>query len=375
MISAATKPRQRLKTYSIRPSSRPILKLLQTEDRCTPQSTLRQVYRIHIYRDLEVGEDALSDYNHVINLWEKLALDRAVGKIDREAVKDFRSRLSNQLIDKGTTRERKRSPATVNKLMRVFKALVRRMWPKDSRNPDGLGLVEYFRFPKPVSEPRNLLERFTFSRPQLSNLYNACIHAKPIKSHRHSHLYNPLLWQTALVLSLNCGPRTWDLFALKWANVDFSKYRFGAVTFTAEKTDKTQTIPLNKVAAIHLRAVKALSLDATLIFPSFKKNKTFYRCWKNICVAAQCQSMKGRNTRYEDNRKTCSTRYDDAFEGVGSWVTGHSLKGVNAKHYQDATARVRKAVYNLVQPRAFRQGAKLHLAKLKAALVKPPAAS
>lgn len=369
MISAApgkVRPKnQKLKNFSIRPAARPVLKLISEPFKTTSDSTLRQVFRLHIKDDLEVGESAFGDYNTVITLWEELQKDYPVGEINKALVKEFRTRVSCQKIDVGTERERKRSPATVNKLMRVFKALVRRMWPKDSHNPEGLGLVDYFEFPGPLSEPANLLQKFTFSRKDLSALYRASVHAKPVKSHRRSHLYNALLWQCSLVLSLNCGPRTWDLFSLDWDNIVWDEFKYGALVFCAKKTEKAQRIPLNQVASIHLKAVRALKLDPVKIFPGFKKNKTFYSCWKNICRAADLESMKGRNTRFEDNRKTCSSRYDDSFEGVGAWVTGHCLKGVNAKHYQDATQRVRNAVYKLKQPVAFRKGAKELLAKLK----------
>lgn len=332
---------------------------------CIKTSTLRQVFKRHILEDLEVGDSALGDYQTVLNLWESLMRDLPVGQISKLTVKEFRTKISKQVIFRESAQQRTRSPATVNKLMRVFKALVRRLWPQDSHNPEGLGLVDYFRFPGPLTEPRNLLEKFTFSRKDLSTLYEACHHAKPVKSRRKSHLYEPLLWRTALVLGLNCGPRTWDLFRLEWPSIRWEDFRYGSVCFVAQKTEKAQRIPLNRLAAIHLRAVQEMGLDAQRIFPGFQKNKTFYRCWKNICAAAALQTMKGRTTRFEDNRKTCSSRYDDVFEGVGSWVTGHSLKGVNAKHYQDANSRVRNAVYNLPQPKAFREGARQLLDQMK----------
>lgn len=338
------------------PAKAPQLRLFGNHgDRVGSQSTLRQAFEVHVLPRLDERRPAtLVEYWTLLAHWERLTENGPVGWIDREAVKQFRQRLIEETCRRGTKRYR-RSPATVNKILRTFAALIAPLWPADRFNPDGKGLVPYFAFPQPL--PRQKRLPFVFSRRELSALYLAAEACRPTGGHRRSGLHLPLLWRTAMAVALNTGPRTWDLFALRWEDVRWDDFRHGAVFYRARKTGKIQRPPLNRVARAHLEAVRRLELDADQVFPGFRKHKAFYAAWRRICARAGVQAP------FEAFRKTCSTWHDDVLSGVGAWLTGHSVRGVNAEHYQDPTRRVLRAVYRLRNPLEFRRGARV-LARL-----------
>jgi integrase len=333
------------------PATLPHLKLFgDPSERVGPHSTLREAFEVHVLPRLDERSPAtLVEYWTTLAHWERLTENGPVGWIDREAVKRFRQRLVDETCRHGR-RKFQRSSATVNKIMRTLRAMIAPLWPADRHNPEGRGLVPYCGFPTPL--PRQKRLPFVFSRRELSALYLSAEACRPTGGHRRSGLHLPILWRTALVLALNTGPRTWDLFALRWEDVRWDDFRYGAVFYRARKTAKLQRPPLNRVARAHLEHVRRLGLDHDWVFPGFRKHQAFYAAWRRICAQA------GVRAPFEALRKTCSTWHDDLVPGVGAWLTGHAARGVNAEHYQDPTRRVLRAVYLLRNPREFRRGAR-----------------
>lgn len=316
----------------------------------TAAATLRQAFQAYVLPELDDRTPAtLMEYSGLLTHWEKLTTNPSLSAIGRETVKAFRKSLVETPYKRGK-KKRPRSAATVNKIMRTLSATITPLWPADRHNPGGAGLLPFFAFPRTLAEQAEL--PFVFSRADMSRLYLACGACKATGGYRQTTLYNPHAWRTAIVLALNAGPRTWDLFALKWADIRWDDFKHGSVRFTATKTQKLQRVPLNRVTAIHLRHLQSLQLDPERVFPRFEKNKSFYAAWGRICAKA------GVNAPFESFRKTCSTLADDVIPGVGAWICGHSLGGVNAKNYQNPTRRVFRAVYGLKQPVEFARGAK-----------------
>ncbi|MBX3451004.1 MAG: tyrosine-type recombinase/integrase [Planctomycetaceae bacterium] len=272
--------------------------------------------------------------------------------ITKKLVRDFRKKLLATPYRRGKGRaKRQRQPSTVNKTMRHLAAAISPLWPPDRHNSGGKGFVRLFEFPTALPPDKRLV--FTFDRKAMSTLYETADHCRLVSQpHRRSPLYEPLVWRTAMALALNTGLRTWDLFALKWEDVRWDDFRHGSIFYCARKTGKDQRPPLNRVARVHLDALRAMNLDAERVFPKFGKNKSFYAAWRRICNAA------GVYKPFEQFRKTCSTMHNDITRGVGAWLCGHSARGVNAQHYDNPSQRVRNAVYALKNPAAFRRGAK-----------------
>lgn len=311
----------------------------------TCESTLRQCFEALVEPELvDRAEATRVEYEISLTHWERMTPDLPVSQITRELLRQFRQKLIDTPFRQGS-QKRARSPSTVNKIMRTLSATISPLWPADRMNPGGLGLIPFFRPLEPLKRQKKL--PFVFSRKEMSALYRACDAAGVTGGYRKTRLYHPFLWRTAIVLALNTGPRAWDLFSLRWEDVRFQDFRYGSVFYQAAKTGKIQRPPLNRLARAHLERLKALQLDAELVFPDFRKNKSFYAAWNRICAAA------GVKAPFEAFRKTCSTLHDDVIAGVGAWLTGHSVRGVNAESYQNPTRRVLRAVYDFRNPRAF----------------------
>ncbi len=339
------------------------LKLFHADDgaKAGPNSTLRYCFESLILPDLKDEERApttLGEYEIVLSHWENYTANPPVCQIDREVLKAFRTKLVEKPYKRGK-QKRKRSPATVNKIMRTLKAAITPLWPADRHNSGGRGFVEFCKFPRPLAKVKKL--PFVFNRTEMTLLYESADACRPPKQFRKSPLYNPALWRAAMVLALNTGPRTWDLYQLRWEDVRWNDFRYGSIFFSARKTAKMQRLPLNKCARAHLEHLRSLKLDAEKVFPGFSKNKSFYAAWKRICEKA------GVQVPFESFRKTCSTLHEDCVPRTGEWITGHGLRGVNAENYQNPTNRVFKAIYHLKQPRAFRLGAEQLLAAIQSA--------
>jgi hypothetical protein len=113
--------------------------------RITKDSSLTDCYQTYMMPRLEDRErkpKTFMEYEQAIAVWERLmasktGLRKAVGQIDAEAAKLFRKRLLNDERSRNDRTLPGRSKATVNKIMRHWKAVVRHLWPADRTNPKG----------------------------------------------------------------------------------------------------------------------------------------------------------------------------------------------------------------------------------------------
>lgn len=330
--------------------SRPTLRLVFDEPRVGPQSSLRACWEVYVLPELDdLSPATLVEYETLWKHWERLTANPPASSIDRATIKSFRTKLLETPFRRGK-KKCQRTHATVNKLLRMLIAAINPLWPADRHNPGGKSFIPFFEFPSPLPSQKCLT--FTYSRAQMTALYDAADACVLPGQRRRSPVNLPILWRTAMVLALNTGPRTFDLFDLTWNDFRWDDYQHGSVYYAARKTAKLQRPPLNSCARIHLDHVRSLGLDPVRVFPHFGKNKTFYKAWKRICAAANVDGD------FEDFRKTCSTMHDDISKGVGAWLTGHEVAGVNAQNYQNPTRRVRRVVYRLKNPKGFRLGAR-----------------
>lgn len=281
----------------------------------------------------------LIEYGTVLNDWERLTDNNCVSSLDESTLVSFQEQLQQEPLPSGEFR----SPATVNKKLRTIKPLIKLCWPKDSHNPSGLGHCDYFEFPERLPEDDPV--PYIFSYDELSRMYAACNQLRWPRRHA------ALTWRTILVTHFCCGPRTYDLLSLKWSDVDFWYRKTGAIRFRARKTRKLQRIPLHRVARAHLKALHEFSGAGEDVFPSFtySNQSTIRRHWRRL----KEHSGVPVGVVQEDLRKTCNTAYNDRWPGVGDFVLGHRLSGVNAKHYYDPTRIVFQAVRRLPVPDAF----------------------
>jgi len=310
-----------------------------------PAPTLRQIFDQHVRPELQQhAPKTIEEYESLLNDWERLTGNPPASELSRSTLVEFREQLRQEKFRRSKiSTPRLRSPATINKKFRTLFPLIRLCWPKDSHNPGGLGLCDYFPLPKRLKEEQKL--PFVFSHEELDRLYDAAGSASwPARN-------AAIIWRTIFVLHYSTGPRTYDLLGLEWSDIDLEFGPFGAVSFQASKTGKLQRIPLNRSTRAHLDQLRKSSRSKRL-FPRFdySNRSTILRNWRQLRAAAALPER----ARMEDFRKTCNTAYEDLSRGVGEWILGHRLGGVNAQNYYNPTNKVLDAVLALPLPSRFR---------------------
>lgn len=341
-------------------AQRPSLRLVSHGPRVGPQSSLRDCWEVYVLPDLcDLKPATIEEYQNTLTLWERLTTNPPVSLIDKQLLREFQQKLLTEPYRRGKSRiKRYRTHATVNKAIRHLKAMIGPLQPADRRNGDGKGFIPFVKLPKPLDRQKKL--PITFSREQMTALYEAAEAANISGSHRTTHVNNPILWRTALVLALNTGPRKFDLLSITWDDIRWDDFKFGSVYYKANKTAKLQRPPLNFCSRIHLRYVQYLRLDPVYVFPGFwKGNSAIDRAWDRITKAAKIVLP------FETFRKTCSTLHNDVHHDIGRWLTGHAGRDVNEQYYDNPTFRCCEGVEKLEQPPGYRQGTEKVLALLE----------
>lgn len=178
--------------------------------------------------------------------------------------------------------------------------------------------------------------------------------------------------QTAWVLGANSGPRTVDLFGLRWGiNV-----RLDAETpemfYKAKKTGKRHWVPLAPVCVAHLKRLVHSQghLDPLapggLVFPhltagscsdSEKSHAARARNAVIKSVLASCRISEANPKDYAKPwqvlRATANSRLNNHSPGVGLIVTHGKEANVGNAHYWNEKPLITKAVMELKQPDAF----------------------
>ena len=300
-----------------------------------------------------VSDRTLSEYRDSLSIWTRLSGNPPACSISREVVRAFREKLLSTPYKRGKSKTGKRSPATVNRIMRDLHVVISPLWPADRVNPSGRGMIPFFAWPRSLCRQKKL--PFVFTADNLDQLYLKANSYTAAPGCRTSTMNNPRLWRTALVLALNCGARTWDLFDLRWTDIrldDPAPYQFGSIVFGARKTNKLHRIPLNQCAARHLNDLRKRPVtdrQPDRVFPGFYKGDTFYTAWKAICAAANVSGT------FESMRKTAVTRHNSIIWNSGFWLSGHVEPGVFG-HYDNPSDRIFEAVYKLENPPEFVRG-------------------
>lgn len=311
--------------------------------------TLRQIWELHVQPDMvNPAAKTLEEFTTVLSHWRALTGDPPGSMISREVLRAFQ----RSLLAGKNSRSGRRSAATVNKILRTMRPLIARCWPKDSHNPDGLGLCDYFRYPPALKFQKSIPR--VLSDDEITRLWTAA--DAPRWRSRGEKRLPADLWRAAMLLHFNCGPRTFDLLTWQWDAIDWSFSRLGCdatIEFVATKTKKTQRLPLNATCVAALRKIappgKPPSSLAGPIWPGWTRSNSSQvrKAWKTICEAAGVVCVE------EDWRKTCNTRHEANYRGVGPWVLGHGTSGVNATNYYNATDDILRAMASLPQPRCF----------------------
>lgn len=179
------------------------------------------------------------------------------------------------------------------------------------------------------------------------------------------------LLQSAFVLACNAGLRPVDLFLLRWDDLtEPAGNRPAVLEWTSRKTRKRQAVPLARVTWAHLERIRPMSelaAEPGWLFPGLSSprcadpEKSREARARNRFMRDLLRRLKIRNAAkpWQICRATCNERYESVHEGVGQFILGHSLTGVNARSYREPSALIRRIVLELPQPPCFLRGAEL----------------
>lgn len=158
---------------------------------------------------------------------------------------------------------------------------------------------------------------------------------------------------TAFWLDLHLGPRSEDLFLLKWTNIIEDVRGRRLLDYEAIKTGKLQAVPI--ADCVWEVIDELLDKSDPYLFPHISNpnaadpEKSVEARMRNS-LAKRLMKRAGINVPnkpWQVARATCNERYESHRLGVGQFILGHSAKGVNATSYRDPTAAVWEAVRTL----------------------------
>lgn len=292
----------------------------------------------------------VNEYRFTLRKWERLTPDPPLGAIGREALEDFRSRLlappaapsqAPPLLFPELHRPEASgslSPATVNKHLRHVRHLLAEA--ADCEAIERVPKVRYCRTRR--KRPRDVREA------DLSAIYRACSTA----------LYPRLpgldpgnWWKALLCTACVEGFRRGGLLGLRWDGIDWESMEI-RLPAESDKCGQERLKPMSRLVAQHLLRIRG---DWELVFPWPHSERTFYRCWHAIQLAAGIAAE--RQYKIHDLKRTCATLY--AIQGAPSialtQLLDHTGVAMSERYINDARAAdsTREAVEKLRLPAAF----------------------
>jgi integrase len=166
--------------------------------------------------------------------------------------------------------------------------------------------------------------------------------------------------QVALVVALNAGPRTRDVFTLRKDQLDLDCPR-PRLRYVAHKTGKPQCVPLAPVTVAQLKRLPSWSSGSKYLFPASaspdtkdpeRSPRARARREKLNELLAQAGVVFPSGKPFQAARATCNTRLETYRTGVGQFVLGHALT-LNSRHYFEPSDMIFEAVTSIDQPACF----------------------
>ena len=174
--------------------------------------------------------------------------------------------------------------------------------------------------------------------------------------------------RVAFVLGCNCGPRTVDLFGLRWEKNIRLNEEPAMIRFRARKTKKKHGIPLHPVCVAHLKRLQREYLydPQGLVFPELtsgnskdpEKSRAARRRNKMIKTTMREHSLPDHFKPWQVCRATCCTRLNNVnSSAIGSWVIGQASQRAGtqlaADFYYNPSEIAVATIMQAPQPKAF----------------------
>ena len=315
--------------------------------------TLRAVFESFLLPDLiEQGRSpaTIAEYSNSLRLWELLTTDPSLAELER----DHKETLKAFIRDLKASRQPQYRPATICKIWRHLRPVIRRAGPLGDHNPDGEGIIGFVRPPRLPAVPRRINR--VANLDELQALSEGCRVATWPK---RGNIAPEVMWRAAIVSFYNLGPRCWDLWCADPATPHSSGWRWpqinlraGSLRYLPDKTEEAGEIeiPLNRVCVTHLAGIKR---EWSAVFPASKSRGALYGQWAQIKAAAAATCPSVLDLEIQNLRGTCQTEFDSIHVGLGDFMVGHAPDGVGPSFYRNFFRKAKEAAEQLPQPAGF----------------------
>lgn len=303
--------------------------------------TLRAFYESNVLPEIEEqAAGSLAEDRYALAHWERHTGNPELRAID----KGHLIRLRDGML------RADRRPGTINKTWRELRAILQMAADEEllNRVPQ-IGRRMKSRL---VREPAKA-QREIITREELTRLWHACEFASYPNPKRFP---TAAIWRTILLMFWLYGPRTQDLFRLRWDSIYASSM---LIRFEAMKTKKLQGLPLTPLVFESIRALRGL--DPIYVFPLRTKGHFSLRnnCWIPGYYTAwrahiQPAAGIGEPVLFKNFRETMVTNLNAVEPSLGNWIAGHYMPGVSAQNYDLPTQRIRRAIESVEIPNCFR---------------------
>lgn len=298
--------------------------------------TLREAFETHYLKD-ELKRNTVRRYRHLLTVWETLTADPPIECIDDVTMERFRQ----AALDAGYSGE------SIKSCWQTYRAILRRVGPRETRNPAGLNIIERVPYMRPVKIRRKLPKRVPLE--SLSKLYVAFRHAsdpRPGVSHPSDW------WRAWLVFSYVTGFRRCDVFAIEWDVIDLDD---GLIEFSSEKTWRADLFPLHPVAVEHLKRLRDAKGGRVFKAAYRSRSGSFYR------MLHQFQDRAGvEHFCPHDIRRTGGSEVERVRPGLGRVFLQHSPRDVSDTFYLNRSEELREAIESMRLPAGFSGGVKVY---------------
>lgn len=160
----------------------------------------------------------------------------------------------------------------------------------------------------------------------------------------------------ALWIALHVGPRSVDLFLLRKTDIIQDALGRRLIDFQSRKTHKLQAVPISDETWEWIRSLPCWHDESEkFLFPGLSSAKSddpekSYQARMRNALAKTLWAAAGitdAEKPWQIGRATCNERYESHRGGVGEFILGHKLQGVNARNYRQPTEAVHEAVRTL----------------------------
>jgi integrase len=279
----------------------------------------------------------IAAYEVTLRRWKAITGDPPLAEITNTMLLHFKECLTQLPGRHGAA-----SPNTIRRHLRHIQTILNKAGPPGWHNRDAAGLIPTIPWIRPPREQLGL--------PKIVDeaVLNAAYMAASSMDLPTIPGVSPTdWWRALLVLAYNTGLRRRSLFELEWSFIDWHA-RLIAFAPSNMKSGRGHVVPLNDIAADHLRRIRT---DQRLVFEWPQSTKRFHLAFHQLQTAAGIP--RDKHFGLHNLRKTHATLMWAENPEAAQLQLGHSGADVTIRHYVAAGGIIARALDHLPQPEAF----------------------